>query len=80
MRRNMRLGCSIALACVSPARAETIILDGGTGAAYDSVGDGWFFARRRVCRLPEAAPDETACVSDHSGICVHERMGSCLHR
>jgi hypothetical protein len=48
MRRNMRLGCSIVLgiarACVGTARAETIILDGGTGAAYDSVGDGWFFA------------------------------------
>jgi hypothetical protein len=27
----------------SAARAETIVLDGSTGAAYDSVGDGWFF-------------------------------------
>jgi hypothetical protein len=35
-------------------RAETFILDGSTGADYDSVGDGWFFAGG-----PSVPPDGT---------------------
>jgi hypothetical protein len=48
MRRITRLTCTLglglAVASATVVRTETIVLDGTTGAAYDSVGDGWFFA------------------------------------
>ena len=47
MRRQILAALTAALfLCLEPAaaRAETFILDGTTGADYDSVGDGWFFA------------------------------------
>lgn len=42
------------LASAMPARAETIVLDASTGADYDSIGDGWFFAGN-----PSIPPDGT---------------------
>lgn len=43
----MRLGLSLialgVLLAVTPAHADTFVLDGSNGADYDSVGDGWFF-------------------------------------
>ena len=41
---RLTLALGLAVACAPALRAETIVLDGSTGAAYDSVGDGWFFA------------------------------------
>ena len=46
MRRSI-LGAlaALTLPCLAPAaRAETFVLDADTGAHYDAVGDGWFFA------------------------------------
>ncbi len=42
----LRLGVAfgVTLAAVPRLHAETFVLDGSTGADYDSVGDGWFFA------------------------------------
>ncbi len=58
MRRHMRLGrtlgIGLVLASAMAVHAETIVLDGSTGAAYDSVGDGWFFAGTTP---PLPAPD-----------------------
>jgi hypothetical protein len=45
MRRHI-LAALAALTALGPstgARAETFVLDGSSGAAYDAVGDGWFF-------------------------------------
>jgi hypothetical protein len=46
MTRFATLGVALTLGfSLAPAvQAETIVLDGGTGAVYDSIGDGWFFA------------------------------------
>src|SRR5262245_20868288 len=42
---RLTLGLLAGLALAAPAlRAETFVLDSATGADYDSVGDGWFFA------------------------------------
>lgn len=39
-----RLLVAVGLAAVAvPAQAATVVLDGGTGADYDAIGDGWFF-------------------------------------
>jgi hypothetical protein len=39
-----RLLVAVGLAAAAvPAQAATFVLDGGTGADYDAVGDGWFF-------------------------------------
>lgn len=35
---------ALTFAAASLASAETFVLDSSTGAAYDAVGDGWFFA------------------------------------
>jgi hypothetical protein len=49
MSRTMRrvfaalIACA-ALASAGRAPAATVVLDGTSGAAYESVGDGWFFA------------------------------------
>ncbi len=46
MKRFAILGLALALGSLpSPdARADTFVLDASTGAAYDAIGDGWFFA------------------------------------
>src|SRR5262245_4484819 len=57
MRPFTRFTCTIGLAAAvatATARAETIVLDASTGAAYDSVGAGWFFAGTTP---PLPAPD-----------------------
>ena len=42
---GLAVGLAIDLALAAPAlRAETFVLDAGTGVDYDAVGDGWFFA------------------------------------
>jgi hypothetical protein len=40
----LTLALGLALAPATAAFADTIVLDGSTGADYDAVGDGWFFA------------------------------------
>lgn len=47
------------LASAMSASAETVVLDGTTGADYDSVGDGWFFAGG-----PTVPPDGTGDAGD----------------
>ena len=47
-RTTCRTGTTLAALCATlllagSARAATFTLDAGTGADYDSVGDGWFF-------------------------------------
>ncbi|HEV7735191.1 MAG TPA: hypothetical protein VGR62_23675 [Candidatus Binatia bacterium] len=45
MKRFAILGLALALGSIAPAvRADTFVLDTSTGAAYDAIGDGWFFA------------------------------------
>lgn len=40
----LTLTLGLALAPATTTLADTIVLDGATGADYDAVGDGWFFA------------------------------------
>lgn len=42
--RTLTMALGLALAPATLALADTIVLDGATGADYDAVGDGWFFA------------------------------------
>jgi hypothetical protein len=46
MKRSAFFGLAMALGfCLAPdLRAETFVLDAGTGAAHEGIGDGWFFA------------------------------------
>lgn len=46
MKRFTTLGLALALGLpLAPdLHADTIVLDAGTGAVYDAIGDGWFFA------------------------------------
>lgn len=41
---TLTLALGLAFAPSTAALAETFVLDGSTGADYDAVGDGWFFA------------------------------------
>src|SRR5262245_20253346 len=40
---RLTLALAVAVAGATALRAETIVLDGSTGAVYDSIGDGWLF-------------------------------------
>ena len=54
MRRHIlaALAAVIVLGMTSTGRAETFVLNSGTGADFDAVGDGWLFAGS-----PSATPD-----------------------
>ncbi len=44
MRRVATLVAAVCLTAAAETRADTLVLDGSTGADYDAVGDGWLFA------------------------------------
>ncbi|MCW5890052.1 MAG: hypothetical protein KIT14_05815 [bacterium] len=48
----------LAAACLAgTVNAGTVVLDGSTGADYDSVGDGWFFAGMDPSTPPDGTGD-----------------------
>ncbi len=67
------LAAGLSLAAAVDARAATYVLDGGNGAVYGSVGDGWFFASPPP-QPPDgvgdsiAGPPTTQAVAFQSGV------------